>query len=101
MNSQKGVIVRQLFIRLTILLVFIFGIRTAHAQLQAEQLTLTTLDGLEIAVHRIVNGNDRVLIYCHRLLSSGSSFDLNGFGKVFLQEFDVITFDFRGHGKAA
>jgi len=83
-----------------ILLVCGFGIQTVHAQLQTEQLTLTTSDELEISAQQISNGNNAVLIYCHRLLSSGSSFDLNSFGSVFLQEFDVITFDFRGHGRS-
>jgi hemolysin activation/secretion protein/fermentation-respiration switch protein FrsA (DUF1100 family) len=85
---------------LTILMTLAFGVQAADGQLQMEQVVLKTADKLEIHAQRIANGNDAALIYCHRLLSSKDSFDLNGFGNVLLRKFDVITFDFRGHGKS-
>ncbi len=85
---------------LTIFMILASGGQAADGQLQIEQVVLKTADELEIHAQRITNGNDAALIYCHRLLSSMDSFDLNGFGDVLLRKFDMITFDFRGHGKS-
>jgi pimeloyl-ACP methyl ester carboxylesterase len=83
-------------------LIFILALsnQAANAELQIEQVKLTTLDELEIHAQRITDGNDYVLIHCHRLLSSSRSFDPDGFGGVFLRKFDILAFDFRGHGKS-
>lgn len=85
---------------LTILIVFVLAVRAEDGQLQKEQLILKTTDGLAIHANRVTSGNESVLIYCHRLLGSHNDIDINGYGKVFLEDFDVLTFDFRGHGKS-
>ena len=64
---------------------------------RGQQVILTTVDGIRIRAFEIATGKDTMLIYCHRLLSSKESFDLAGFGSVFLREFDVLALDFRGH----
>lgn len=58
------------------------------------------MDGVKIRAFEIATGKEAMLIYCHRLLSSKESFDLNRFGNTFLREFDVLTFDFRGHSQS-
>lgn len=82
-----------------VLLLFTISYATwaSEEQIQGKQVILTTVDGVEIRAFQIVTGKDTMLIYCHRLLSSKGSFDLDGFGGVFLREFDVLALDFRGH----
>jgi len=91
-------------LRATITALFLFtissGIWASEAQSQHKELILTTVDGVKIRASEVSTGKDTMLIYCHRLLSSKASFDLNGFGKVFLREFDLLTLDFRGHNES-
>ena len=74
-----------------------YGACAYEVQFQSQQVILTTVDGVKIRALEIAMGKDTMLIYCHRLLSSKESFDLNVFGRVFLREFDVLALDFRGH----
>jgi pimeloyl-ACP methyl ester carboxylesterase len=76
------------------------GVWASEPRFQAEQVILTTVDGVKIRAFEIATGKDAMLIYCHRLLSSKESFDLKGFGRVFLREFDVLALDFRGHKRS-
>ena len=72
----------------------------SEVQYGGEQVILTTMDGVKVNGLRIGTGKDTILIYCHSLLSSKNGFDLTGFGSVFLREFDIFTFDFRGHNQS-
>ena len=82
----------------TMLLVLACGARASEVLLiRTQQVDLTTADGVKIRALEMAAGKDAMLIYCHRLLSSKESFDPDGFGDVFLREFDVLAFDFRGH----
>jgi len=79
------------------LFVIAYGVSSSEGQFQGKQVILTTVDGVKIRAFEIATGKDTMLIYCHRLLSSKESFDLAKFGNLFLREFDVLMFDFRGH----
>lgn len=76
------------------------GAWASEAQSQHKELILTTVDGVKIRASEISTGKDTMLIYCHRLLSSKDSLNLNGFGQVFLREFDLLALDFRGHNES-
>ena len=85
---------------LIVLSFLICPIEPSSAHQQKEKIALKTMDGLEIHAYRISTGSDTILIYCHPLLNSKDSFDLAGFGDAFLREFDILAFDFRGHGES-
>jgi len=70
---------------------------SAALLIRTQQVMFTTVDGVKIRAFEFSSGKDAMLIYCHRLMSGKESFDPTGFGNVFLREFDVLAFDFRGH----
>lgn len=73
----------------------------AASEAQYQGALLTTADEVKIHAVRFTTGKDTILIYCHKLLSSKESFHQKGFGDVLFSEFDVLTFDFRGHHQSA
>lgn len=56
-----------------------------------------TVDGVPVRGSLYNKGNDRVIIYCHRLLGDGGGGEVDEFLEMFSDEYDLITFSFRGH----
>jgi pimeloyl-ACP methyl ester carboxylesterase len=65
------------------------------------QLAVQTADGVKISGILYDGGNDRVIIYCHRLLGSQDGKEVKRILAAFIDEYDLITFDFRGHKASA
>ena len=61
---------------------------------------LTTEDDIRIAYDHFVNGFDRVIIIAHGFNLNKDVYAIKKLAEVFSREYDVITFDFRGHGKS-
>ena len=61
---------------------------------------LTTEDDIRIAYDHYINGFDRVMIIAHGFNLNKDVYAIKKLAEIFSAEYDVITFDFRGHGKS-
>jgi len=66
-----------------------------------ENLYLKTQDGVNIAINHHETGHDAVVIIAHGWFMTKDSSYFTDMAKVFSENFDVISFDFRGHGKSS
>lgn len=66
-----------------------------------EELFLKTQDGIKIAINHHRAGHDEVLIIAHGWFMTKDSACFSDMAKVFSEKFDVISMDFRGHGKSS
>lgn len=66
-----------------------------------EDLTLTAKDGVKIAITHRKTGHDEVLIIAHGWFMTKDSTYFSDMANVFSENFDVISLDFRGHGKSS
>ncbi len=66
-----------------------------------QELILTTQDGIKIAINQHKTGHDEVLIIAHGWFMTKDSSYFTDIAKVFSANFDVISMDFRGHGKSS
>lgn len=64
-------------------------------------LFLKTQDGIKIAINHHKTGRDEVLIIAHGWFMTKDSKYFTDIADVFSQNFDVISLDFRGHGKSS
>jgi alpha-beta hydrolase superfamily lysophospholipase len=64
------------------------------------QLTFKTKDHIEISVNHYVNGFDSAIIICPGFLMHKDSKPFLMLSKRLSQDFDIITMDFRGHGRS-
>ena len=62
---------------------------------------LTTNDNVKIAINHYHNGNDTVVIVLPGWCMTKDSKAFKSISEMFSEKFDVITFDFRGHGKSS
>lgn len=65
-----------------------------------QELTLKTEDGVKIAANHYKTGHDEVIIIAHGWFMTKDSKYFLDMASVFSQNFDILTFDFRGHGKS-
>lgn len=66
-----------------------------------EELYITTSDGIKIAINHFKTGKEEVLIIANGWTMSKDSKFTSEMAKLFAKTFDVISFDFRGHGKSS
>jgi len=66
-----------------------------------KELFLRTPDGVKIAINHHRTGHDEVLIIAHGWFMTKDSSYFTDMAKVFSKSFDVISMDFRGHGKSS
>jgi pimeloyl-ACP methyl ester carboxylesterase len=62
---------------------------------------ITTEDGKHIALIHIQRGSSKVVIIAHGFYNNKDTFLFRGMAEEFSKEYDVIMFDFRGHGKSS
>jgi pimeloyl-ACP methyl ester carboxylesterase len=65
-----------------------------------EELALLTEDGINISVSHFGNGKPNVCVLAHGFMGSKQRPYITGLTEKLSQYFDVITFDFRGHGES-
>lgn len=66
-----------------------------------EELYLKTSDGVKIAINHFKRDQKQVLIIANGWTMSKDSKFIKEMSKLFANSFDVISFDFRGHGKSS
>ena len=66
-------------------------------QYSYSDLIIHTVDNVTIRGRLFDNENDRVIIYCHPLLGSQKGEEVQPLLDAFIDDFDLITFNFRGH----
>jgi pimeloyl-ACP methyl ester carboxylesterase len=69
--------------------------------LNIQELFLKTQDGVNIAINHHITGHDVVLIIAHGWFMTKDSSYFSDMANVFSENFDVISMDFRGHGKSS
>lgn len=65
------------------------------------ELCIKTNDGIKIAINHFKSNKEQVLIIANGWTMSKDSSFTNQIASLFAQIFDVISFDFRGHGKSS
>lgn len=65
------------------------------------ELFLKTQDGIKIAINHHKTGHDAVLIIAHGWFMTKDSQYFKDMANVFSENFDVISIDFRGHGRSS
>lgn len=63
-------------------------------------LTLKTKDKIDIAINYYSNGHDEIVIVAPGWCMTKDSKAFSEISEMFSKNFDVISFDFRGHGKS-
>ena len=63
-------------------------------------LTLKTKDKIDIAINYYSNGHDEIVIVAPGWCMTKDSKAFCEISEMFSKNFDVISFDFRGHGKS-
>ena len=66
-----------------------------------KEFVLLTEDGINISVIHFVNGKPNVCVLAHGFMGSKHRPYITGLTEKLSQYFDVITFDFRGHGESS
>lgn len=66
-----------------------------------QEIYLKTSDGIKIALNHYKTGHDEVLIIAHGWFMTKDSKFFFDMSSVLSKNFDVITMDFRGHGKSS
>ena len=69
--------------------------------LNIDEVFLKTADGVKIAINHHKAGRDEVLIIAHGWFMTKDSGYFSDMANVFSENFDVISMDFRGHGKSS
>ena len=69
--------------------------------MDTKELFLEAQDGVKIAINHTKTGHDEVLIIAHGWFMTKDSSYFTDIAKVFSENFDVISMDFRGHGKSS
>lgn len=65
------------------------------------EIFLKTEDKVKIAINHHITGHDEVLIIAHGWFMTKDSSYFRDMANVFSRNFDVISMDFRGHGKSS
>lgn len=66
-----------------------------------EELYLKTSDGIKLAINHFKKRQDEVIIIANGWTMSKDSKFIDEMAKLFAETLDVISFDFRGHGKSS
>ncbi len=66
-----------------------------------EELYLKTSDGIKIAINHFKGSGEQALIIANGWTMSKDSRFIKEMAELFAKTFDVISFDFRGHGKSS
>lgn len=66
-----------------------------------KEIFLKTPDGVDIAINHHKTGHDAVLIIAHGWFMTKDSSYFTDMADVFSENFDVISLDFRGHGRSS
>lgn len=66
-----------------------------------KEIFLKTQDGIKIAINHHDLGNDQVLIIAHGWFMTKDSAYFKDMANAFCQNLDVISMDFRGHGRSS
>lgn len=66
-----------------------------------EEVYVKTSDGIKIAINHYKRGKEQVLIIANGWTMCKESKFISEMAKKFAESFDVISFDFRGHGKSS
>lgn len=66
-----------------------------------KELFLQTPDNVKIAINHHKKGNEEVLIIAHGWFMTKDSSYFTDMANVFSEDFDIISMDFRGHGKSS
>lgn len=64
------------------------------------RITIETNDKVQLQVNRYENGGRTVVVIAHGFMQSNDTKTFRKIAESFLPEFDVISIDFRGHGKS-
>lgn len=73
----------------------------ANDKRNVKEFVLLTEDGINISVSHFVNGKPDVCVLAHGFTGSKHRPYITGLTEKLSQYFDVITFDFRGHGESS
>jgi len=65
-----------------------------------EVVKMLTADGEEIAANLYKTGHDKVIILSHGFYNNKDAYLFKKIAEFLARDFDVISFDFRGHGKS-
>lgn len=65
------------------------------------EITLKTEDGIKISANHYLTGSESVLIICPGFMMYKDSKPFLMLSKRLSEDFDIITMDFRGHGKSS
>jgi len=65
-----------------------------------KEIYLNTQDNVKIAINHLETGHDEVLIIAHGWFMTKDSAYFTDMANVFSENYDVISMDFRGHGKS-
>ncbi len=67
---------------------------------ESEPFTLRSEDGTEIACELFRNGSDSIVVVCPGFYNSKDNRWMRKTGEMLIPRYDVLMFDFRGHGKS-
>jgi len=67
---------------------------------QGDNKKILSEDNTEIALNYLENGRDKVIIIAHGFYNNKDTVLFQEISDAFSEKYDVITFDFRGHGKS-
>ena len=74
--------------------------KLSSKQVSFETLDIYTTDGIGLQANHYVRGNSKVIIVAHGFYQNKDTKIFRGIAECFLPDFDVISIDFRGHGKS-
>lgn len=66
-----------------------------------QEVFLKAADGVKIAINHHQTGHDEVLIIAHGWFMTKDSNCFSNMANVFSKDFDIISMDFRGHGRSS
>ncbi len=66
-----------------------------------KEIFINTEDQVNIAFNHYKNGNDKVIIIAHGWYMCKDAIPFKNMSDLFSKNFDVITMDFRGHGRSS
>jgi pimeloyl-ACP methyl ester carboxylesterase/hemolysin activation/secretion protein len=90
------------------IIIFVVGVlpfthsaQSAGAEGDRIPLFIRTIDNVPLHGDIFRSGNDKVIIYCHRLLRDAGGEEVERLLRMFSDEYDVISISFRGHASSS
>ena len=90
---------QRILIMSVVLVIISIGFEKAYAD-DKYNITLMTQDNHAIALNHFERGFEEIIILAHGYRNNKDVFLFQKMAERFAREFDVISFDFRGHGKS-